>query len=264
MKLQPQGLYRAAGAECPDIDYYRADLIENKHNSPALGAAIQEVFSCAPGLDPRDVNVAERTVESAATRALAMGEQDVRATLASVREFVRRMATLPGQRTVILVSPGFLVLTPQTRAEESQIMDMAAQSNVTVSALDARGLYTSEIDASEVAKGSALTSQLKSQDRRSSMSLSEDVMAEIADGTGGTYFHNSNDLQGGFKSLTAAPEYLYLLEFSIKNVKQDGTYHPLKVKVDQDGLTLQARRGYSAPKLAKTKRQEFRAGGGKR
>ena len=83
------------------------------------------------------------------------------------------------------------------------------------------------------------------------MTLNENVMAELADGTGGTFFHNSNDLEGGFKKLTEAPEYLYLLEFSPKDVKQDGSYHALKVKVNQDGLKLQARRGYFAEKPSK-------------
>ena len=32
-------------------------------------------------------------------------------------------------------------------------------------------------------------------------------MAELAHGTGGTYFHNSNDIEGGFKQVAAAPEY---------------------------------------------------------
>jgi VWFA-related protein len=253
MKLQPQGLYHSSGQECPDIDYYHADLIENKHNSAALEAAIDEMFSCSPGLQMRDI--AERMVESAATRTLAMGEQDVHVTLSSFREFVRRMSVLPGQHTLILVSPGFLILTPESRAEESEIMDMAAQSNVTVSALDARGLYTTEMEASERTKGSAQTTQLKSEYRRSSMSSNENVMAELADGTGGTYFHNSNDLEDGFTRLAEGPECLYLLEFSIKGIKQNGSYHRLKVRVDHDDFKLQARHGYFAPKPAKHKKQ---------
>ncbi|HYM06601.1 MAG TPA: VWA domain-containing protein [Terriglobales bacterium] len=253
MKLQPVGLYRAAGQECPNLDYYHADLIEDKHNSAALEAAIDETLSCSPGLQMRDV--AERLAESAAMRVLAIGDQDIQVSLGTLREFVRRMAALPGQRLLIVVSPGFLVLRPEARALESQIIDMAAQANVTVSALDARGLYTSEIDASEMIKGSAQTAETKSEFRRSSMASSEDVMAELAYGTGGSYFHNSNDLEGGFKRLTTAPEYLYLLDFSIKNVKKNGSYHRLKVTVDRDGLKLQARRGYFAAKPAKQKKQ---------
>jgi VWFA-related protein len=250
MKMQPQNLYRMTGSECPNIDYYHADLIENRHNSAALEAATDEVMRCSPGLDMRDL--ARRLAETAAMQSLAVGEQDVRVTFASVREIVRKMAALPGQTLLILVSPGFLLM-PETRAEESQLMDLAVQSNVIISALDARGLYTTEIDASEMIKGSAQTAQLKSEYRRNSMSLNENVMAELAHGTGGTYFHNSNDLESGFKQLTAAPEYLYLLEFSIKDVKQNGRYHPLKVKVDQGGLTVQSRRGYFASKPPKKK-----------
>jgi VWFA-related protein len=76
------------------------------------------------------------------------------------------------------------------------------------------------------------------------------VMAEPADGTGGSYFHNSNDLEGGFRSLTAAPEYMYPLEFPPKKLKLNGTYHPLKVNVHGDGM--QARRGYFAPHRSKS------------
>ena len=76
-------------------------------------------------------------------------------------------------------------------------------------------------------------------------------MSELADGTGGTYFHNSNDLEGGFQSLTATPEYVYLLEMSLQNVKQDGAYHSLKVKVNDGSLQVRARRGYFAPKASK-------------
>ena len=85
------------------------------------------------------------------------------------------------------------------------------------------------------------------------MTLSEDVMAEFAEGTGGTFFHNSNDLEGGLQALTVVPEYVYLLELSLQNVKQNGEYHSLKVSVDQEGLKVVARQGYFAPKPPKKK-----------
>jgi VWFA-related protein len=163
------------------------------------------------------------------------------------------MGTLPGQRTLILISPGFLTLTPEAMTEKSQVLDLAAQSNVIIGALDPRGLYTTEMDASERGSSSLLDlmTEQHAQHHSEEMQLDEDIMAELADGTGGTYFHNSNDLGGGFKNLTQAPEYLYLLEFSLEKVKPDGTYHRLKVKLDQSGLKLQARRGYFAPAKSK-------------
>jgi VWFA-related protein len=140
--------------------------------------------------------------------------------------------------------------------EKSRVLDIAAQSNVTISALDARGLYTTAVDATEQGgrTGFALQTGSESQYHSESMSLTEDVMAELADGTGGTFFHNSNDLKGGLQTLAAAPEFVYLLELSLENAKPDGTYHRLKVKVDQDGLKVQARRGYFAPAPVKAKK----------
>jgi len=101
---------------------------------------------------------------------------------------------------------------------------------VTINAVDARGLYTATQEASEQAQGTARSEQSESQYRGYSMVLNEDVMAELADGTGGTYFHNSNDLEGGLQALTVVPEYVYLIELSMEHVKQDGSYHPLRVK----------------------------------
>jgi VWFA-related protein len=201
-------------------------------------------------------NVAENMVRSATRRSIELGDQDVRVTLEFVGEVVRRLATLPGQRTIILLSPGFLTITAEGMTGKSRLLDLAAQSDVTISALDARGLYTTAIDATErgAATNRALMTGSESQYHSESMSLNEDVMAELADGTGGTFFHNSNDLEGGFQKLTVSPEYLYLLELSLENVKPDGTYHPLKVKIDRDDLHLQARRGYFAPKREKARK----------
>ena len=90
------------------IDYYQADQMLNKHNPEAGQDALAQLLNCDPGLDPkRDLDIAQRLVESAARRALAVGPQDTQATLATTREIVRRMAHLPGQRLLILVSSGF-------------------------------------------------------------------------------------------------------------------------------------------------------------
>ncbi len=246
-ELKMHGLYRHVGHECPDIDYYQGDLIVNKNSSPALDAAVEETLTCG---HTNLRSAAEAIAESAARRAVNIGDQDVRVTLDFVANLVRRMGTLSGQRELILVSPGFLTITPEAMSEKSQVLDLAAQSNVIISALDARGLYTTNLDASQHGPGSPLAQATSSQsdDHSSAMNLSEDVMAEFAEGTGGTFFHNSNDLAGGLQRLTALPECVYILELSLANIKPDGAYHSLKVKVDRDRVNIQARRGYFAPK----------------
>jgi VWFA-related protein len=250
MSLEPRSLYTGSAAECPKIEYYEADLIENKHDGAAFNKVLAQVFACDPALDrQRDLEVAQSMVESAARRVLTVGEQDVQVTLATIKEIVRRMAKLPGQRTLILVSPGFVSIAPEALGWESQIMDLAAQSNVTINALDARGLYTGVTDISE--RGA---DQIIDSTHLAAMQRAEDVMSELADGSGGAFFHNSNDVGAGFKSLTDAPEVVYVLELSADGVKPDGSYHRLKVEVDREGMRLQARQGYSAPKQEKNKK----------
>lgn len=250
MKLKAQSLLRPVGRICPDIGYYEADRIQNKRDPMAVDMAVENTLVCCDC--PRDV--AKVLVDNAASESLQTGDRDVRVTLGAVSEVVRKMGAMPGQRTLILVSPGFLTMTPDALTMKSQILDRAAQSNVTINAVDARGLYTTALDASDRSRGSAMSERTASQYRGYSMVLNEDVMAELADGTGGTYFHNSNDLEGGFQALTVVPEYVYLLEMSLQNVKQDGAYHPLKVKLVQDNLKLEARRGYFAPRVASKKK----------
>lgn len=252
MNLKVQNTYRPMGRSCPNIEYYEADRIENKRDLMATDTAIEAAMACCECTRQN----AQTYVEDAARRALQIGDANVRATLTALSEVVRKLGAMGGQRTLILVSPGFLTLTEESMALKSAILDKAAELNVTISVLDARGLYTTILDASTETAGTTRTTRAKAQYHGESMGLNEDIMAELADGTGGTYFHNSNDLQGGFQALTAVPEYVYLLELSLQNVKQDGAYHTLKVKVDQDGLKLQARRGYFAPKPSKSKSQK--------
>jgi VWFA-related protein len=250
--LSTKNLYRKIGPECPNIGYTEADRIQNKHDGTAIENAIANYLSCANSVGLTH-DIALRAVEGAAMRELEMGDQDTRISLEFVGDVVRRMRSLPGRRTLVLISPGFLTMTPESMAEESIVLDMAAQANVTISALDARGLYTTEIDASERGARSQVELQngMAEEYHRDAAERAGNILGELADGTGGTYFHNSNDLQGGLQQLMAGPEYLYVLEFSLADVKHDGSYHRMSVKVNRGGTSVQARRGYFAPKPSK-------------
>jgi hypothetical protein len=133
---------------------------------------------------------------------------------------------------------------------KTDILDRAARENVVISSLDARGLYTdSTYDASKQGSYTTQAAILKSQYDRASDSAQADVLAELADGTGGTFFQNSNDLLAGLNRVAASPDFVYLLGFSPQNLKADGSFHKLKVTLVNDkALSAQARRGYFAPK----------------
>jgi hypothetical protein len=150
-----------------------------------------------------------------------------------------------------LVSPGFGV-PDHLRQEETDMIDRALRANVRISSLDARGLYTiiPGGDASTPStQGGRLKVITKMQQQMDTAMAQEGVLEELPDATGGLYFHNNNDLEGGFAQVAAAQEFVYVLGFSPQNLKLDGAYHALKVKlVTAPGLDLQARHGYYAPR----------------
>jgi VWFA-related protein len=242
--------------KCPTVDYYQGDLIINKNDGPALQAAVVEVLHCFYGLT---LDGAEDMVRSAAERALLLGEQNYRMNLNFLRLVLKGMASLPGQHVIILVSSGFFAPGSEATTIKSEILDIAARTNTIINALDARGLYTTNQGADVSVRINQNQSQeqdtqrLNDRYRRESMVADADVMGELADGTGGTFYHNSNDLETGFRALVSGPDYTYLLAFPARNTKA-GVYHILKVKVNQPGLTVQARRGYSIPAPEKHKK----------
>jgi VWFA-related protein len=123
---------------------------------------------------------------------------------------------------------------------------------VIINSVDARELYTTVLDASQEAGGSPLAVQQRALYLQLAMTAKENVMAELADGTGGTYFHNNNNLEVGFRNLISGPSSLYLLAFSPADMKSNGAYHKLRVEVSQNRMKVQARRGYFAPETEKT------------
>lgn len=253
LSLRVNSLYSHSDSDCPNVEYYQADLIIDKNNDLALEAATEDALSCL-NLDRRQIDTARQMARQAAQRAVALGEQNYRVNLSFMKAILSKMAHLPGQRLLILVSGGFLTPSAEALTLQSQVLDEAAQANVVINAIDARGLFTTAVDASQSGGGSPTVVRMKSQYKQQSMTASEDVMAELADGTGGTFFHANNDLQAGLNSLMSEPRYLYLLTFSPTNTKANGAYHGLKVKVDQSGVSLKARRGYFAPAPEKKKK----------
>jgi len=251
-RLQPRPVTRSGMADCPDVTYYQADLIQNKNDSQALQVATADAIVCMQinPSQPGAAQMAQSAARSAASRALIAGDAETLLSLNVIKDVVRRISAMPGLRSVILVSPGFF--TPYDVVQhKTEIMERAIHANVIISGLDARGLYTviPGGDASHAMTGDIATSPLRAQYQSADASVQSDVLAELADGTGGTFFQNSNDLDAGFKRVATRPEYFYLLGFSPQNLKLDGTFHGLKVRLTSPSkLNLQARRGYYAPK----------------
>ena len=247
-RIKPTSVTGTGATECPNVSYYMADLIVNQHDDRATRVATQDALDCAFGGDRTMAQSAAQMAQQAARVQLNLGDHETQLSLGVLRDVIRRIAAMPGLRTIVIVSPGFY--NPNQLLEQTEIAERALHSYVTISALDARGLYAVGYEASTTRSPTSSIAPDMLQIQRSEALADGDVLSELANSTGGTFVHNNNDLDKGFQQLVAPPEYSYLLAFSPQNLKFDGRFHNLKVTVRGQRFTVQARKGYYAPRQA--------------
>jgi len=158
---------------------------------------------------------------------------------------LHRLAMMPGERIMVLVSPGFLLA--KHVLDDVGMVEQANRAGIVINTLDVRGLY--------VPRGGEDMWNMDVQREQST------VLASFAYGTCGTFFHNSNDLGGGLRMAVTSPEICYVLGYAPKNLKPDGRYHTIEVVLTgKQKYSIQARRGYYAPRkmnLEEQQRQEI-------
>ncbi len=221
--------------DCPPMTYFMADLIDEKGDPEALRIARDDAVDCAFAGDPESRPAALRYAGAVARQKIEVGKVETRSSLHILKALVRVMSTAPDRRMIVMVSPGFFI--PE-RNEQAEIMDLAVRSDVTVSALDPRGLIPMVEDDP---RKTIYVVAAEAEDA--------DILRGLADSTGRVFFHHNNDVDEGFRRTAVTPEYSYTLAFSPGSLKLNGHFHRLKVKVNGGAkLRVQARKGYYAPK----------------
>ncbi|HKW61752.1 MAG TPA: VWA domain-containing protein [Candidatus Acidoferrum sp.] len=249
--IVPRPLTHHDMTDCPDMSYYEADLIANKNDTQAMAVATEETLHCAFRDDPTMRASAQVQAQMAALRAASEGDNETQYVYRHLESIISRMTSLPGQRVMVLVSPGFILSTLQYEA--SDLVDRATRANIVINTIDARGLYVPDVggDIANPPNDFGRTSGFKSTYRVAAQSAQEDVLAEFADGTGGKFYHNRNDVDEAMREAGVAPEVSYVLGFSPQNLKFDGRFHTLKVALTaKEKFSVQARHGYFAPRTA--------------
>ena len=234
-----------ASPQCPRIRPYEAYLIVNHLDNQVLEAKVAEYQACG-GRVPRP----QETVTSMAQGVWQYALMNSRNTLRVIDGLVAGMAKLPGERMILLTSAGFL--TGGLEADEDLLMAKALHAEVVIDTLDARGLYTVSPgdDASDSPPPGRVPRRaqiVEAQSPGRQEEAKDDGMAALAAGTGGTFYHNSNDLVRGFRELGMAPETMYVLGFAPSGGAANGRFHSLKVRLAAGKrYSLQARLGYTA------------------
>jgi len=238
--------------DCPEISYYQADLMVNKNDTQALSIATEEAVQCAFSGDESKAAEAQSIAMAEAFRIAAQGDSASEYGYRHMTDALRRLTAMPGQRKLVFISPGFIISS--LLAERVDIVDRANRAGIVIDTLDARGLYTPDVqgDIANPPADSSRTAGFKASFRVQAQSAQSEILGDLALGTGGTFYHNRNDLDVVMREAVAAPAVSYLLGFSPQNLKLNGSFHTLKVSLaGKQKFTVQARRGYYAPRTLK-------------
>jgi VWFA-related protein len=252
-----------AETDCPPLNYYWASLVLNGNDPEAFNALVENVIVCMPGT-PADA--AQQMARSMSIAKLAQGQRESRMGLAIVQDVVGRMGAMPGTRSIVYVSSGF-ILDPQLRFDEQHVFAAAIKAKVVVNTLDARGLY-SGMPSMGMGAATPLLQRFTQRLQKDLAFATTNVMGEFANATGGTFVWNSNAYDEGFRRVAGVPEFTHVLAFSPTGLKNDGSFHELKIKLrkraglNPDDYEIFARSGYTAPSAAasaeETVREEIR------
>ncbi len=139
-----------------------------------------------------------------------------------------------GTRILVLTSSGFLI-NPGVGADVQHFTDAALRWNIVVHTIGARGLAT-------LGAAGGSKSLLR-------QGLFITPLENIANLTGGHYFHDGNDLAGAMEVATN-PDVTYQLAFNPGG--RDGKFHTLKIRFrEKRSDSIQFRPGYFSPAEAK-------------
>ncbi|MEO5923413.1 MAG: VWA domain-containing protein [Bryobacteraceae bacterium] len=244
--------------DCPPLTYYWANLVLNANDQEAFAALVENIIVCMAVMP----DVATVMTRSLSIAKLAEGQRSSRMGLGIVADVARRMEAMPGTRSIVYVSSGF-ILDPQLRFDQQRVFDAAIKGKVVVNTLDARGLYTS-MPPMGLSGASPLLVRFNQRMQKDMASVATNVLGEFANATGGTFVWNTNAYEEGFRRVAGFPEFTHVLGFSPTGLKNDGSFHELKIKLrkrpglNPDDYEIFARSGYTAPNAAASEEEAVR------
>jgi VWFA-related protein len=124
------------------------------------------------------------------------------------------------------------------------LLQLANQMNVTFYPVNPSGLQVFDSDLNE--RVAVLDPQRALQQDMGRVRERADAMLTLAENTDGVAVI-SNDLNAGLRQIVDDVSAYYVLTYASTNIKPDGAYRRIEVKVKQPDVRVRARRGYFAP-----------------
>jgi VWFA-related protein len=200
---------------------------------------LQRAITRACGDDPEQCQIADSAVRQKGQRIGGEIQRSSLATLTALNGLASGLAKMPGPKTVVFLSDGFVAQEVETTVRG--VVGQIARAGARVYAIDVRGLNR--------VGGSSLIDQAQADDP-AGPAVTSDSLADgpnsVAVDTGGLMIRNENNIGRALDTVANDSGRYYVLAYQPANGNFDGKYRAIRVRVLRDGLRVRARSGYLA------------------
>ena len=258
---------RAYSASNSSKNFEGRDLAENIAKQEGIiqssgGATSASITTAASGSTAAQAMIASRVLQQFIKLRSALSEQQSRPILAALAAICEAQRAVPGKKTLVLFSQGFV--TPATLDWQVQsTIDIANRANVAIYIIDSAGLKASAPQSGGPAPPSAFggVSALRNQEQRIQAVGGEtvfdyvrqegpnrgyDILYRISGDTGGQFIKNTNDIAKGLNRIDQEIRARYTLAYQSTDPNFDGSFRKLKIEVRRPDAQVVSRSGYYA------------------
>lgn len=173
--------------------------------------------------------------------------------LQALENAAKMLSNLPEKKVLVYFSGGVNKSGIDNQAQLEASVNAMMKSNVTLYALDVRGLMADPpggAASSAASRGTGAFNGASYNSQRATINDSQETLTTLAADTGGKAFLDSNDLAAGIQLAQQSMSSYYILGYYTKNTKEDGKYRKITVKLTNGNTSarLEHRPGYYADK----------------
>jgi len=172
--------------------------------------------------------------------------------LEAIESLANVLGAIPGRKAVIEFTGGITQTGEENRTQLRAATDAANRADVSIYSVDSRGLFATapggDVTA-DAATGTSMFTGASVFHQTDQREDSRDTLATLSTDTGGRAFFDLGDLSDAFPKIQQDNGGYYLIGYYLNaNIKRDGTWHAVRVKVNAPGVKVRYRNGYYAPR----------------
>jgi len=170
--------------------------------------------------------------------------------LYAIEDISKSLAYLNEKKSLLYFSGGIQRDGIENQASLHAAINASVRANVSIYSVDARGLQaisplgdatTGNLRGANSFNGAALQNNLDSNFN------TQEVMANLSSDTGGKAFFDTNDFSPAFDRIQRDTSAYYVIGYHSTDLRRDGRYRRISIKVDRSDVKLEYRPGYYAP-----------------